>query len=142
VIVISSILAVLVLPRFRAGAFEEVRFHDEALAALRYAHRSAVTTQRTVCVDFDGNTITLRYNQVYGVTTCPGSHPLTGPDGETPFTVTATGAAGFSATPTDFYFDRVGKPYDPVTSLPMAAQTLSINGGLQIVIESETGLVR
>jgi len=133
VIVIAAILAAVALPRLRAGAFEEVRFHDEAVAMLRYAHRSAVTKQRTVCVGFSGNVITLTYDATYGSASCPGA-ALRGPDGSEPFVVTAQGAAGFSAAPTSFNFDRVGRP--------SAAQTLSLNGGFQIVVESETGFVR
>lgn len=135
VIVIASILAVVAVPRLRTGAFEEVRFRDEALAALRYAHRSAVTTQRTVCVGFSGNTITLTYDSVYIDSTHPTptcGTALPAPDGKASFVVTAQGSAGFSGTPTSFNFNRIGRPDVP--------QTLNLNGGFQIVIETETGL--
>lgn len=132
VIIIAAIIAAVAIPRFVSSGFDEARFYQETGAALRYAQRTAATVQRTVCVAFSATTVTLTYASTYGSSTCDTS--LVGPGGAAaPYTVTAQGSAGFSPTPTDFSFDRIGRP--------SAAQTISLNDGRQIVIETESGYV-
>lgn len=136
VILIAGVIAIVALPRFSTSGFDEVRFYDETAAALRYAQATAVTTQRTVCVTFTATQLTLTYAPAYGATTCLSTDGLAPPGGRggTPYTATAQGAAGYSPTPANFTFDRVGRP--------SAAQTISLNGGRQIIVEAETGYVR
>lgn len=51
VIVIVGILAIAVMPRFaNQSVFESRGFHDETLALLRYAQKTAIAQRRTVCV--------------------------------------------------------------------------------------------
>lgn len=132
VLVVTAVLAVVVTPRFWGSTFDEAKFFDESITALRYAQRSALTMQRTVCVAFTGTTITLTYNATYGSATCPGAN-LSRPDGASPYLVTAPSGGGFTSVPTSFSFDRVG--------VPSTAQTLGLSGGRQIVVEAVTGHV-
>lgn len=131
VLVVMGVLAVVVIPRFWGSTFDDARFFDESITALRYAHRSALTMQRTVCVALTGTTITLTYDAAYGGATCPGAN-LPRPDGASPYLVTAPGGGGFIGAPVSFQFDRVGTP--------SIAQTLTMSGG-QIIIEPLTGHV-
>lgn len=127
----------MALPRFSASgySYDELRFYEQTLAALRHAQNTAVTTQRTVCAVFTGTTLVLRYAPAYGTTTCLSADGVTPPGGGgTPYTVTAQGNAGYSPTPSDFTYDRAGRP--------SAGQTISLVGGRQIVIEAETGYAR
>jgi MSHA pilin protein MshC len=132
VLLILAILSVVALPRFWGSEYEEARFHDETTAALRFAHRSALAMQRTVCVAFTATTVTLTYDPNYGTAACaPG---LPGPGGApAPYTVTAEGSASFSAVPTNFNFDRLGR-----ASL---GQSITV-AGRTIVVEAESGYVR
>jgi MSHA pilin protein MshC len=137
VLVVMSVLAIVVMPRLWDNTFGEAKFFDESITALRYAQRSALTMQRTVCVAFTGTTaITLTFDSTYGGTTCPGTN-LPRPDGASPYVVTAPNGVGFTtvpAAPASFRFDRAGAP--------SVAQTLSVSGGgKQIVIEAVTGHV-
>jgi MSHA pilin protein MshC len=132
VLVVLGVLAVVIMPRFWGSTFDEAKFFDESITALRYAQRSALTMQRTVCVAFTGTTITLTYDNVYGGATCPGTG-LPRPDGASPYVVTAPSGGGFTAVPAGFRFDRAGAP--------SAAQTLSLSGGHQIIVEAVTGHV-
>ncbi len=128
-----SVLAVIAAPRFWGGGFDEARLFDEASSALRYAQRSAISMQRTVCASFTATTLTLTYDATYGSTTC-GAAGLLGPGGApAPYTVTAQGSATFTAFPASFTFDRVGRP--------SAAQTITVSGGRQILVEAESGYV-
>jgi len=131
VLVVTGVLAAVVLPRLWGAEFDDARFFDESTAALRYAQRSALTMQRTVCVALTGATITLTFDSTYGGVTCPGVN-LPRPDGASPYVVTA-GGGGFIGAPASFRFDRAGAPN--------AAQTLVLSGGYQIVIEPVTGHV-
>jgi MSHA pilin protein MshC len=138
VLVIVGVIAAVAAPRLGlvGTSFDEAKLHDQTLAALRFAQKSAVAMQRTVCVAFTGGTtLTLTYAGTYGSTSCPGS-PLPPPGGGTgaaSYTVVRQGTAAYTSA-TDFHFDRVGRP--------SAAQTLTMSGGKDIVIEAETGYVR
>lgn len=134
VLLILGILSVAIMPRFWGSTFDQARFFDETTAVLRYAHRSAMTMQRTVCVAFTTppTRVTLTYDQNYGGAAC--TLDLRGPDGSAPFRATAPANAGFTALPANFSYDRAGKPSNP--------QTMSLRGGFQIAVEAETGYVR
>jgi len=132
VITIIGVLAAVALPKFSASSYgaDEVRLYDQTFAALRYAQRAAATMQRNVCATFTSTQLTLTYGPTYGSACSTG---LVGPGGETPpFKVTAQGTTTYTAAST-FSFDRVGRP--------SAGQTITISGGKQIVVESETGYV-
>lgn len=138
VLVIVGVLAAVAAPRVGliGTSYDEAKLHDQALAALRYAQKSAIAMQRTVCVAFTGGTtLSLTYDATYGGTTCPGTAlpPPAGGTGATAYTVVRQGSAVFTAA-SDFNFSRTGRP--------SAGQTITITGGKTIVIEAETGYVR
>lgn len=138
VLVIVGVVAAVAAPRVGliGSSYDEAKLHDQALAALRYAQKSAVAMQRTVCVVFTGGTtLTLTYDPAYGGSTCPGSAlpPPAGGTGAASYTVVRQGSASFTAA-ANFNFNRVGRP--------SAGQTITLSGGKSIVIEAETGYVR
>ena len=55
-------------------------------------------------------------------------------------TVTAQGNAGYSSTPSNFNYDRSGRPVD--NGGAALGQTIAFIGGKQIVIEVDTGYAR
>jgi len=131
VLLILGVLSIVAVPRFWGSEYDEARFYDETTAALRFAHRSALAMQRTVCVAFTATTVTLTYDPNYGTGVCSAGLP--GPAGApAPYTVTAAGAAFFAAVPMNFSFDRLGR-----ASL---GQTITA-GGRTIVVEAESGYV-
>lgn len=144
VLIIAGVLAAVAVPRMTStsASFDEVRLYDQTLAALRYAQKTAVTQQRTVCATFTATQLTLAYRSAYG----PGAGvcdtnlnpPAGGPGGQ--YTVVAQGSAVYSAA-TSFNYDRVGRPN--ILLVPIAAPiVISINGDPRITIEPETGYVR
>jgi MSHA pilin protein MshC len=142
VALIASILAVVAIPRLTRGSFDDARLFDETEAALRYAQRTALATQRTVCVYISASSVTLRYRSSYGDTSCdPGSDaPLPAPgavNGAATYTVTRQGNATISPASLNFYYDRVGRAtFSPAAS----TKTLTI-GTRTMTIESESGYV-
>ena len=137
VLALAGILAAVVGPRlFATSTFDARGFHDETLALLRYAHKSAIAQRRPVCVVFGGNTASLGIdadrNGATGTSGCEAG--LTGPRGETPGTITARGTVQYAATPATVVFDGLGQP--------AAGQTIQVSGAAQtITIEATTGYV-
>lgn len=132
VIVIMSILAFVALPRLWGSTFDQERLYDETLAALRYAQRSAVTYQRTVCVNFPSATqLTLSYSSAYSPPSCDTA--LRPPTGASQYEVNAPGSTSYSS-PAGFSFNLLGVPSG-------GAHTITITGGKSIIVEADSGYV-
>ena len=125
-----SVLAVVALPRLWGSTFDELSFYDDTLAALRFAQRSAVTQQRTVCATFTATQLTLTYASVYGSTVC--DQPLVRPASTAQYQVTAPSSTSYTAAST-FRFDRLG--------VPNLNQTITFSGGNTLIVEAGTGYV-
>jgi len=137
VLVLVGVLAVFSLPRLLDMQGINARgFHDEALAFLRYAQKTAIAQRRTVCVSFTGSSATLKVdadgNAATGAGGCESN--LTGPRGDTPGTITARAGVVFGSTPAAFSFDGLGQP--------SAGQTFQVSGAVNsITVEAGTGHV-
>lgn len=133
ILMLVGILAVAVMPRFLdTQAFHARGFHDETLALLRYAQKSAISHRRTVCVAFGSNSATLTIASAAGASIC--NTGLTGPQGDTPATVAASSGVAYVAPPTDFSFNALGQP--------SVAQTIRVSGmPVSLTVEAETGYV-
>ena len=131
VVVVMSIMAVVTLPRLWGSTIDELGFYDDTLSALRFAQRTAVTQQRTVCATFTASQLTLTYASAYGSTTC--DQPLARPASTAQYQVTAPASTSYTAAST-FRFDRLG--------VPNMSQTITFSGGgRSLVVEADTGYV-
>lgn len=135
ILMLVGILAVAVMPRFLdTQAFQARGFHDETLALLRYAQKSAISHRRTVCVAFGSDNAMLTIASSAGSATCDAD--LTGPRGDTPATVAAKTGVAYAATPAGFNFNALGQPSFAAT------RTIQVSGMTDtITIEAETGYV-
>jgi MSHA pilin protein MshC len=133
--VIIGILAVVALPRiFDTTAFDNRRFSDEVMAAVRYGQKTAVASRRNVCVAFADTKVTLTIAGAPGPAQLCNLN-LTGPNGIAPFVVTAPDGTNFAALPTDFFFNALGRP-------SIGTQTIQVAGAAtSIVVEQESGYV-
>jgi MSHA pilin protein MshC len=143
VIILIGILAVVAVPRLNTSDFQTRGFHDETLALLRYAQKTAIAQRRTVCVAFASDSATLTIADGPATADCAGK-ALTGPKGESPATVTASSTSiAYSTTPayvpTGFYFDGLGKPSTGQTIKVANAGDDLVN--LTITVEAVTGYV-
>ena len=132
VIVMLGVLAIYAAPRiFNSGDFYARGFHDETLALLRYAQKTAIAQRRTVCVAFTTNSATLSIASDPAPGTCVKS--LTGPNktcegGPTGPTgcVEAKSSVAYRDEPADFNFDGLGQPVN-ASGAPVATQTIQVS---------------
>lgn len=132
VIVLVGVLAIFAAPRlFDSAAFNARGFHDETLAFLRYAQKTAIAQRRTVCVAFTLSSATLKVDNDSSAG-CEAN--LAGPRGDSPGTVTARSGVTYGSLPAAVSFDALGQP--------TAAQTIQVQGvGRSITVEAGTGYV-
>jgi len=142
VIVVLGVLAVVAVPRIFSGSDVNARgFHDETLALLRYAQKTAIAQRRTVCVSFSSTSVSLAMAAAAGSTDCASATPLTGPNGSA--TVNARAGASFSnASPAmlAFNFNGLGQPVDG-SGTPVSSRVIQISGAPDVVVEAGTGYV-
>jgi MSHA pilin protein MshC len=132
VLIVVGILAFTALPRFfDQEDFYARGFYDETLAALRYAQKTAVAQRRPVCVSFGASSVALNI-ATHFAGAC--DKDLAGPNGTTPYAVSAKGAVQYSPVPANLSFSPEGAA--------SAAQTIAISGfASTIQVEKATGYV-
>ncbi|MBI5889672.1 MAG: prepilin-type N-terminal cleavage/methylation domain-containing protein [Nitrosomonadales bacterium] len=140
IIVIIGIISVTAIPRFfDKNVFDSRGFYDQVISTLRYAQKTAVAQHRLVCVAFAADRITLTIDASIppdGACDAAPAGNLTGPSGQTPYTVTAPSGVTFvvPAVGTTFSFDALGRP--------SATPVISVSGySTAITVEAETGYV-
>lgn len=145
VMVMLGVLAVFAAPRiFNGDAFAARGLHDETLALLRFAHKTAIAQRRTVCVTFPSSFVAeLAIAAAPSTVNCNAAAALAGPNGA-PLIVAAVGATFSAATPpVAFNFDGLGQPFTEVAGQPvaMATQHIQIDNVSDVVVEASTGYV-
>lgn len=126
--VIVAVLAVAVAPRFfDDNVFQSRGFADQVQAALRYAQKVAIAQRRYVCATFTASQLSLTFGPTSG---CAGGN-LNLPGGAVNY-IDAPSGVTISPTPTNFYFDSLGKP---------SVGTSGVIGTITITVEAETGYV-
>lgn len=131
IIVILGILAAVAIPRLDTSGYRALEFHDKAVAALRYAQKTATSHRRMVCVAFTASTLTLTIDHDKSGA-CNGQ-ALNLPDGNSNVVQSGdTTNAVFSSFPAAINFLSDG------TSI---GGTLSISGQPTITVVGATGSV-
>ena len=136
-IVLVGVLAIYAAPSFNSSDLSARGFHDQTLALLRYAQKSAVAQRRTVCVAFSSTTVSLRIVTASASSDCTtpaASQVLAGAGASS--TVTARSGVQFNggSAPSAFSFDALGQP--------SAAQVIQVaNVTASITVEAVTGYV-
>ena len=126
--VIIGIMAVVVLPRFDLlSGFDAKGFHDQTVAQLRFAQKTALAQRRAVCVTVGLTGITLNIATSDAAADCTTGSTLTPP---------FTPKAGSGLSGSNFNFLRQGET-DSAGNI-----TLTITGTDSILIDATTGYVR
>jgi MSHA pilin protein MshC len=131
VILIVSVLGAVAMSRLGGGFATSRGFYDELLSQVQYARKLAIAQRRPVFVRIAGGQSSLCYN---GAGACVG---VAGPNGATPFQVTAPAGVGVADTVLQF---------NPAGGLVAAGQaTVTVthpDGNLAFRVEHVTGYVR
>ena len=140
VMVVIGILAATALPKLQSAlSFRDTGWHDQVVAALRYAHQSAISHRRLVCADVAGASVTLTIASANPASTC--STVLPGVDGSAA-SATAAGGASATASPTGpFYFQPSGRVTSDGAGATAPVRSIAIAGQDSISIVGETGRV-
>ena len=140
VILLVSILSVSALPKLQSAlSFRDDGWHDQIVAALRYAHKSAISHRRLVCADVTSGLVNLTIASANPASTC--STALPGIDGSSA-SADSKGAAAASVSPSGLiYFQPSGRATSDGAGATPATRTVSIAGQTNIVLVGETGRV-
>ena len=142
VLVVGSILAVVVMPRFfSTSSFAAVGFAAEVRAGLRHAQAVAFASGCDIRASLTATAFTLE--RWVGGTSC---NDHTG----TLTTLSRTGGGSYlAAVPANvaitsgaLYFDTLGRPYSAATGLALSATLVLGIGSEQASVYPETGLVK
>lgn len=145
VLLLIGILAVFAVPRvINTDGFNARGFHDETLAFLRYAQKTAIAQRRVVCVMFTASnpvnpliinraqlSVDTDQNALTGPNGCEAS--MTGPSGDSPGTITARGRVSYSAVPAG------GVAFDALGQANAAAAIQVAGASNSITVEAVTG---
>ena len=151
VIVLLGVLAVFAAPRiFSSDDFNARGFHDETLALLRYAQKTAIAQRRTVCVAFSATapaTATLSVASAAATGTCdtalsgPNKNCTAGTPTGSKGCITARTGVSYSTSPATSNFDGLGQPVN-ASGVTVATQTIQVSSAAKsITVETATGYV-
>lgn len=147
VMLLVGIVAIFAAPRILSSSdIDAYGFHNETLAYLRYAQKTAIAQRRTVCVGFSASSVTLSVSSLPATYSCSTPGTLVGPKGESGTVVlNAHSGVSFSTSslPTAFYFDGLGQPITVAgTGAAQSTQTFQVSGvSRTITVEATTGYV-
>lgn len=139
VLIILGVLAAFAAPRlFDKQDFLSRGFHDETLAILRYAQKSAIAQRRAVCVTFNSTGVTLTmFVANPAPASCAAATAAQAPALALPFT--PSGGTGLSVSPTP---SPSPLQFTPLGSTDQSsAITISIANSTPITVEAATGYV-
>lgn len=105
VILLVGIMAVFIAPRLQTTRIDELGFYHDTLAAIRYAHKVAVTSGCSVSVSVAATGVTL---VLAGVPAACGAAAVPNPANNTPFVTQAP--SGVSVAGATFQYDAIGDP--------------------------------
>lgn len=139
VVILLGILSFAALPRLsNTSVFQASAFQSEVVAALRYAHKSAISHRRLVCATVTASSVTLTIASANGAANCNAALP--GPDGNNAFASVTTDLINPVPAGTIFF-----QPSGVVTSdgagTQVANYTINVSGVESINVVGATGYV-
>lgn len=140
IIMILGILAVVALPRMEsADGFRDVEFRDRAIAALRYAHKTASSHRRLVCVTLTAESIQLRIdNSLPKNDACDVDLAIPGSN----VAIVQAGRNGFANAPVPavLFFQPDGRVTSDAAGVVIANFDNTV-GGANVLVRGATGYV-
>jgi MSHA pilin protein MshC len=146
VMILVGILATTAIPRMVSiNDFRARAFHDDVVASLRFAQKTAVSHRRLVCATFTAGSVSFNINPVFGATACgAGNTGLALPSGGNQLNTPDAANVAFNPVPGTLFFQSDGTITTAAANLPAnyAAASLSISGQSAIAVAGATGYVK
>ena len=142
--VILGVLAVVALPKLSGTAgFRQTAYHDEVVATLRYAQKTAISHRRLVCATVAASTVTLTVAATNPAVGC-GTATLNGPDGNSAYAVSLdpTNATSTIAPAGPIYFQSTGTATNASGVITDYTVTISGTPSVNIAVSGATGYVQ
>lgn len=142
IIVLVGVLASFVLPKLQGAlSMRDAGWHDQVLASMRYAQKSAVGHRRLVCATVTATSVTLTVATVNPASAC--STALQGSDGTGTAASTSNSSAGTAVSPAGvIYFQPDGRVTSDGAGGTSSTRTISMSGASDITVNGETGYVQ
>ena len=140
VLLLVGILSVVAIPKLQgAVSFRDDGWHDQLVAALRYAHATAISHRRLVCANVGAAGVALTIASTNPATVC--SVVLPGLDGGL-LAADSKGGAAASVGPAGIvFFQPSGRITVDGAGIGSATRTITIPSQPDIVLIGETGHV-
>ncbi len=142
IVVLVGALASFVLPKLQGAlSMRDAGWHDQVLASMRYAQKSAVGHRRLVCATVTTTSVTLTVATVNPASSC--STALQGSDGTGTAASTTNSSAGTTVSPAGvIYFQPDGRITSDGAGSTSSTRTISMSGASDITVNGETGYVQ
>lgn len=140
VMVVIAVLAAYAMPRMSSfSAMTSAAWRDQVVTALQYAHSSAVSHRRLVCVSVATGAVSLQIATTQPATSCNAN--LTGIDGGANFAV-GSSSSGVTVSPSGvMYMQPDGRVTTDGAGNTSSKFTVSVSGEDNITVQGETGYV-
>ena len=127
IMIILGILAVVAIPRMNsATSFRAVEFRDKAVAALRFAQKTAVSHRRLVCVGFATNKVSLTID--HDKNGACNNQPLLIPGSNSNEVISTETIGAFASTPATLHFQPNGQGTNDTGSVVTINTTIDGSG--------------
>jgi len=143
IMIILGILAVVAIPRMNsATAFRAVQFHDQVIAALRFAQKTATSHRRMVCATFGSDRLTLTIDDDKSGECNSMALSIPGNSTGTPHVLVSTDSTNgvFAAAPGDRFFQSDGRITSDAAGATVAGLDTTIDG-MRVYANGSTGFI-
>ncbi len=140
VMILIAVLSAYAIPRLSSfGGARDDSWREQLVSALQYAHSTAMSHRRLVCVTIGASDIHLAIAVSHPASSCGLNLP--GPDGSASF-ATSGGNGSTTASPSGLlYMQPDGRVSTDGAGLSSATFSISPPGAVGIVVQGETGHV-
>ena len=140
VLMLVSILAVATVPKVNGVlSFRDAAWRDEVVAALRQAHKTAISHRRLVCADITTGSVALSIASINPANACAAV--LMGGDGSGSVALNQGAALTSVSPPGTLFFQPSGRVSSDAAGVSAQTRRIDISGQSAVVIVGETGHV-
>lgn len=140
VMILIAVLSAYAIPRLSSiGSARDDSWREQLVSALQYAHSTAMSHRRLVCVTVGANDVQLAIAISHPASVCDSG--LAGPDGSATFAESGGNGSTTVSPSGPLYMQPDGRVTTDGPGLTSATFTVSPPGAAGILVQGETGHV-